>query len=181
MSNNGRGATAVERVAQPGHAASRRHVRRGAGYWVSAWLPVLIGVYVIVLESTPMFGADHTSGPLRRIFQALFGPVGDVRWDLIHHYIRKTGHFIGYGLIGLAWLRAWRMTLHGVQFLSYAGLALAGTALIASWDEWHQTFLSNRTGSPWDVLLDCCGALTMLIIVGGFWTAFRPRKLAHEQ
>jgi hypothetical protein len=24
---------------------------------------------------------------------------------------RKTGHFLGYGAIGLAWLRAWRMWL----------------------------------------------------------------------
>ena len=44
-------------------------------------------------------------------------------------------------------------------------LGLTGTALVASCDEWHQTFLPNRTGSPWDVLLDCCGALVMLLIV----------------
>ncbi len=46
-----------------------------------------------------------------------------------------------------------------------AGLALVGTALVATCDEWHQSFLPNRTGTPYDVLLDCCGALVMLIIV----------------
>ncbi|MGA3129973.1 MAG: VanZ family protein [Terracidiphilus sp.] len=177
MSNNCRGATAVEPIARPGPAAGRRQGRRGVGYWISAWLPVLIGVCVIVLESTPMFGADHTSGPLRRIFQALFGPVGDARWDLIHHYIRKTGHFIGYGLIGLAWLRAWRMSWPRTRFRFKAGLALLGTVLVASWDEWHQTFLPNRTGSPWDVLLDCCGALTMLLIAYMFVRLFWPAQL----
>jgi VanZ family protein len=147
--------------------------RRGLGFWISAWLPVLIGVYVIVLESTPMFGSDHTSGPLRRIFEALFGQVGDVRWDLLHHYIRKSGHFLGYGSLGLVWLRAWRMTLPDAHFLSQAGLALLGTALIASWDEWHQTFLPNRTGTPWDVLLDCCGAAAM---IGMAWLYLRPSR-----
>ena len=54
-----------------------------------------------------------------------------------------------------------------------------GTALVASWDEWHQTFLPNRTGSPWDVLLDCCGALVMLLIVYVFLRVHRPRLLVH--
>ena len=158
---------------RPAPAAGRRRRLRGAGYWISAWLPVLIGVCAIVLESTPWLGSDHTSGPLRRVFEALFGPVGDARWDVIHHYIRKTGHFIGYGLIGLAWLRAWRMTLPGRWFLSDAGLALMGTALIASWDEWHQTFLPNRSGSPWDVLLDCCGATAMIGMTVLYLRCFR--------
>ena len=95
------------------------------------------------------------------MFEALFGPVGDARWQVIHHYIRKSGHFLGYGGLGLIWLRAWRMSLPRLQFLPGAGLALASTALVAGWDEWHQTFLPNRTGTPWDVLLDCCGALFM--------------------
>ena len=57
------------------------------------------------------------------------------------------------------------MSLPGSRFLVDSLLGLAGTALVASWDEWHQTFLPNRTGSPWDVLLDCCGALAMQLIV----------------
>ena len=136
--------------------------QRTAKLWLSAWLPVLIGIAVIVLESTPYLGADHTSGPLRRIFQTLFGRVSDLRWDVIHHCIRKSGHFLGYGAIGLAWLRAWRMTMPKSSFFTDALLALLGTGLLASCDEWHQSFLPNRTGSPWDVLLDCAGASAML-------------------
>lgn len=136
--------------------------RRGASLWINAWLPVLVGIAVIVLESTSYFGADHTSGPLRWLFQALFGRVGDERWNVIHHYIRKSGHFLGYGAIGLAWLRAWRMTLPRTPFVTDALLALLGTGLLASWDEWHQSFLPNRTSSPWDVLLDCAGVSVML-------------------
>jgi VanZ family protein len=153
--------------------------RRGFKFWISAWLPVALGIAVIALESTEMMGADHTSGPLRLMFQAIFGPVSDARWELLHHYIRKSGHFLGYGFIGLAWLRAWWMTLPRSRFLHDALLALLGTALVASSDEWHQTFLPNRTGSPWDVLLDCCGAITLQLIVYTYMRLFRPKRLAR--
>lgn len=153
--------------------------REGIRFWLSAWLPVAVGIAVITLESTPAFGADRTSHPLRWLVQLLFGQLHDTTWELLHHLLRKSGHFLGYGALGMLWLRAWRMTfstprkktypwgsqLPDARFLAQAGLALLGTALVASWDEWHQTFLSNRQGSPWDVLLDCCGAAFMTGIV----------------
>ena len=81
--------------------------------------------------------------------------------------------------LGLAWLRAWWMTLPKSQFFTDAGLALLGTALIASCDEIHQTFLPNRTGSAWDVLLHCTGALVLELLVYLFVRTFRPKRLAH--
>jgi VanZ family protein len=83
---------------------------------------------------------------------------------MLHHYIRKTGHFVGYGTMGLLWLRAWWMSLPRARFLLDAGLALAGTAAVASADEFHQSFLPNRTGVASDVLLDCCGAVVLLLL-----------------
>jgi VanZ family protein len=117
---------------------------------------------------------------LRRIFESIFGPFSDDRWEIIHHLVRKSGHFLGYGFIGLAWLRAWWFTLPHSRFLPDAMLALLGTALIASCDEWHQTFLPNRTGTPWDVLLDCTGAIILQIIVYIFMRIFRPKRLARQ-
>jgi VanZ family protein len=138
--------------------------RRGVGYWIAVWWPVAFMLAVIALESTSTFGADRTSGPLRALYQALFGHVGDARWEVIHHYIRKTGHFVGYGLVGLSWLRAWRKTRPNHSSLNHAVLAMIATALVASADEFHQSFLPNRTSSPWDVLIDCSGALTMMLL-----------------
>ena len=54
-----------------------------------------------------------------------------------------------------------------------------GTALVASCDEWHQTYLPNRTGTPWDVLLDCTGAITLQLIVYIFMRTFKPKRLAR--
>jgi VanZ family protein len=156
-----------------------RFRRRDLNYFLSAWLPVVVGICIIVIESTEAFGSDHTSGPLRAIFQAIFGPIGNARWEIVHHYIRKSGHFIGYGLLGLAWLRAWWMTLPRSRFLYDATLALLGTAMTASLDEYHQTFLPNRTGTPYDVLLDCCGVLAMQLIVYVSMRVFKPKRLAR--
>jgi VanZ family protein len=153
--------------------------RRGFWYWVYIWLPVAIGIGVIFIESTEAFGSDRTSGPLRRIFEALFGAVSAANWELIHHYMRKCGHFLGYGFIGLAWLRAWWFTLTRSRFVQDAFLALLGTAMVASCDEWHQAYLPNRFGSPWDVLLDCTGAITLQLIVYIFMRTFKPKRLAR--
>jgi VanZ family protein len=153
--------------------------RQGPRFWISAWLPVAIGIGVIAIESTAYLGADHTSGPLRYLYETIFGRVSDAAWDVIHHYIRKSGHFIGYGLLCLAWLRAWWMmlALRALAFWRSAVLGLICTALVASCDEWHQTFLPNRTGSPRDVLLDCCGATVAILLVYSYVRAFRAAKL----
>lgn len=152
---------------------------RGSGFWLRAWLPVVLGVAVIALESTKLFSAQETSGPLRSLYQALFGAVGDHDWAQIHFYIRKSGHFLGYGLLALTWLRAWWLTLPRSVFLTDAFLALLGTAMTASADEFHQSLLPSRTGTPWDVLIDCSGAITLQLVVYICMRIFRPKRLSR--
>jgi VanZ family protein len=135
---------------------------------------------VIATESTEIFGADHTTGPLRRICQYLVGAMSDDRWEVTHFYIRKTGHFTGYGILSLAWFRAFRLTLRlpGYPLRNWIkphALAMLGTLLIASTDEIHQTFLPNRTGTFHDVLIDCSGAL-LLQLITLLWIQMRARK-----
>jgi len=36
---------------------------------------------------------------------------------------------------------------------------------VASLDEWHQSFIPSRTGTPKDVLLDSCAAIAAQILV----------------
>lgn len=138
-----------------------------------------MAIGVIALESTTWFGADQTSGPLRWVWEHIFGAVDDDRWEFLHHIIRKTGHFFGYGTMGLLWLRAWWMSLTRAGFLTDAALALFGTAVVASLDEFHQSFLPNRTGVPSDVLLDCCGALVLQLIAYLYLRFRTPKRLAR--
>ena len=52
---------------------------------------------------------------------------------------------------------------------------------MASLDELHQTYLPNRTGSLWDVLLDCCGAIALQLLVYAWLRLFRPKKLIRAE
>jgi VanZ family protein len=147
-------------------AERRASVRRQ----VSAWIPVLVCLVVIATESTAFFGADHTSGPLRRLVEFFFGPIQDSVWSYVHMIIRKCGHFTGYGLLSLAWFRAFWMTWRlgedpNRRRIAAHSLAMAGTLIVASCDEFHQTLLPNRTGTPYDVLLDCGGGLVIQLLV----------------
>ena len=141
-----------------------------ASVWLRAWLPVLAFSMIFVIESTPYFGQDRTSAPLRRIFEALFGYDLCAYWDTIHHVIRKTGHFMGYGIFSLVSFRAFRMVLSQParrlgDRLKAHGLAILATFLVAGADEFHQTFLPNRTGQFSDVLLDTSGAVALGLVV----------------
>ena len=147
------------------------------GRWMRVWWPVILMISVIVIESTQTFGSDNTTGPLRYLYQLIFGQVPDDRWEIIHHYTRKTGHFVGYGLVGLSWFRAWRMTRSEWRFRIDALFAMFATAVIASCDEFHQSFLPNRTSSPWDVLLDCTGAFIFILLAGTVARTRRPPPL----
>lgn len=151
------------------------------------WIPALIGIAVIVAESTETMSSANTSRWLLPLWLKLFGPISAARWEVVHHYIRKSGHFVGYGSVSLAFFNAWRVTLERrwpewwTRVRYAAPLALFSTLLLASWDEWHQSFLPGRTSSPWDVLLDFCGAVAahlVLLAVIRFWRGRRSRRQA---
>jgi VanZ family protein len=58
----------------------------------------------------------------------------------------------------------WKGTRSGLR-LEAAGLAVFCTFLVASLDEWHQSFLEWRTSSFHDVMIDTCGALVFTAMV----------------
>ncbi|HKO19733.1 MAG TPA: VanZ family protein, partial [Acidobacteriaceae bacterium] len=90
-----------------------------------------------------------------------------------------------YGTVGLTFLRAWLHTRarRGISTLlawrlECSVLAVLSTALVASLDEVHQTFLPGRTGVPSDVLLDTSGACALCLVI---WLArWRGRGHAGE-
>ena len=130
------------------------------------WLPVLACASVFAIESTSYFGADRTSAPLQRVAEAICGYDVCVHWNLIHHIIRKTGHFMGYGLFSAVCFRSFWITFLDaasrlLRQLRAHGLATLATFLVASADEIHQSFLPNRSGRFSGVLLDTGGAVAL--------------------
>jgi VanZ family protein len=140
-------------------------VQRPVRLRILDWLPAALSVLMIVLESTATMSADNTSHWLYPLWIHLFGPISTDRWLEVHHLIRKTGHFMGYGVVSLAFFYSWRQTLaqmamrHWSLWRRASMLAVLSTLLIASLDELHQSFLPSRTSSVWDVGIDICGAI----------------------
>jgi VanZ family protein len=136
------------------------------------WIPALLGVLMIMTESTDVMNADNTSRWLYPVWAAIFGHVNPDTWAEIHHLIRKTGHFVGYGLVSLAFFWSWRMTLgrrdprrRWAYRRKAAVLALACTLALASADEYHQRFLPDRTSSVYDVGIDVSGGITAQLLL----------------
>lgn len=130
---------------------------------------------------TDLFSAENTRPVVQWIMRLLFGD-GAVDQKVVgggEGLIRKSAHFLEYGLLAFLWLRALRGDETQHWKWRWFLIALLATALWATVDELQQGFISlHRTGSPWDVLLDCCGGLTMLLLAGvihGVRSLRRPR------
>lgn len=146
-----------------------------------AWVPALLWLAVIALESTPMGSSESTSRFLLPLLTFLFGKISVLRYDQIHYCLRKAGHFFGYAVLSLVMFRAWWAALTvGVReadlpswramFSRWSAraalLAILSTAIVAGLDEWHQAFIPGRGSSAGDVLLDSlAGVFTQLTLI----------------
>lgn len=162
-------------VLNPSLSVSRLKLR-------SHWLAAICAIVFVCFTSTTFMGCRTTQALLNFVWASLFG---HWHWDdlgMINGVCRKTGHFLGYGTIGLifrrAWyssIRAWALLVGAKLKLASAALGVASTFVVASLDEWHQTFLPGRCGRFRDVIVDTCGA-AFLTAVFFLVREYRRRK-----
>ena len=78
-------------------------------------------------------------------------------WDLI---LRKLGHFSGYAALATLWIWALRRSFrHAIP------ISVAISLVYAASDEYHQTFVPGRTGTPIDVAIDAAGIALVVWLV----------------
>jgi len=132
-----------------------------------AWWPATVWLIMIVGESTDYMSSEHTESALYGILTWLFGQINLYDFLIWHHYLRKTGHVIGYAMLCLLLYRGFRMTFGGLRIWerSSAAMAWVGTFIVASLDEWHQSFIPSRTGTYRDVILDSTAGLVALLLL----------------
>jgi VanZ family protein len=136
-----------------------------------AWVAAILWLILIAIESSALLSAHNTSRILYPLLHFLFGLDWE-RFDVWHFYIRKAGHVVGYATLSILLFRAWRATLPAMSDVKWtprwATIAILGTALVASLDEWHQSYVPSRTGRWQDVVLDTCAgvAAQILVLVG---------------
>jgi VanZ family protein len=143
-----------------------------------AWIPAIIWLCIITFESTDYLSSDHTSRILYPVLHYLLG-LDLVRFEVWHHYIRKTGHFVGYFTLSCLLFRAWKASLPVAAakrwVMRWANVSFLMTVLVASLDEWHQTFIPSRTGTVRDAILDSAAALTAQIVTFLLLRGTRPQ------
>ncbi|MBI4090274.1 MAG: VanZ family protein [Candidatus Kerfeldbacteria bacterium] len=75
-------------------------------------------------------------------------------WDLI---LRKIAHVAEFVVLG--WLMFRAFEVGSIPRMRAVVLAAVLSAFFAGTDEWHQSFVTGRNGSPLDALIDSLGVI----------------------
>jgi hypothetical protein len=150
-------------------------IKRSHPNLLRAWWPAAVWIGLIAIESTDAFSSRNTGIVLYTLLSRLFAHINFHAFLLFNHYVRKTGHFVGYGMLSVLMLRGWRATLDrdNSQLGRTAIFSWLGTVFVATMDEWHQSYIPSRTGTWKDVVLDSVAGLAFLAVA--YWWVRRSR------
>jgi VanZ family protein len=138
----------------------------GSRLWL-AWAAVAICSIVILGLGSAEFGASQTSRFLYPFLRWLVPDLTFATYVQMQFWIRKSAHVTEYALLGWLAFRAVSLSLALESTLArIATLALALALAVSVTEEFHQSFLPERTSSPWDVVIDLSGAL---VAIGVAW------------
>ena len=138
-------------------------------HFLKYWLPLLIWLAVIFVDSTDLMSAEHTSRFIVPILLWLKPGMTPETLRSILFAMPKCAHVSEYAILALLLWRALRSgsALRAKISMLFGGVLL-GCAVVAASDEFHQSFVKSRTSSVRDVLLDIAGALIGLLICASF-------------
>ena len=139
--------------------------------WLRSWWPALLWAGFIFSLSTGSFSSDHTGAILYPIFHWLMPSLTAEQFEPIHFLVRKSAHFTEYFIFCVLLFRGVRAGRIGWRW-TWALAALSIAAGYSALDEIHQAFVTSRTASPWDSLLDSVGAFVATVAVF-LWFRFR--------
>jgi VanZ family protein len=131
------------------------------------WLPTLLWLGVLACFSTDTFSAEHTGRILWKLVHLVYGNISYLGFQHLHFLVRKSAHFFSYGLLSGFAFFTWRATLPELRPWSarWSALALLLTLAAGSADEFHQSFVTSRTSSPHDVMIDMAGAVFFQVMI----------------
>ena len=128
--------------------------------FLKAWLPVVLWAALILSAANDEFSEAKTRGWLAQLLGS--AP------KIVNTIVRKSGHIVAYAVLALLGWRAQR-SLAVALFIAVA---------VAITDETLQSTTLTRAGSPYDVVLDTCGALLALICVPAVRARLSSRRPA---
>lgn len=119
---------------------------------------------------------SETSRFIRPLLLFLFPNAPEETLAIYHGYIRKFAHFAEYAVLAFFAFRAFSSSSNKFlqKYRFFVSLILVFS--IALLDEFNQSFLTSRTSSFRDVLLDTFGGLTILTLLY-FWKSGKDNKV----
>ena len=159
--------------------------------YTAVWLPaVCIMVIIFYFSSMEADDSSGTSIPIAELviekieqFMDITIAADSESYGLVHHCVRKAGHFLEYMALGctlvlpFAFICAENFYRLRVLFCSEVF-----AAFYACTDEFHQLFVEGRDGNFIDVDIDSLGAFPE--ICAGFifwWIGKRVMRLVHKK
>ena len=140
--------------------------------FLSRYLPLVAWLAFISYASSGSFSASNTSRIIGPLVLWLFPNTSMETLATIHLITRKIAHFTEYAILGFLAARAFRTSprpaIRQRWFLISAALVVAFALL----DEYHQSFVPNRTGTIYDSFIDMAGGLAALIFLRRRATVF---------
>jgi VanZ family protein len=136
---------------------------------VKYWAPIIGWIGLIFLASGDLMSAEHTSRFLIPFLRWLNPDISVGTLTEIHFCVRKAAHITEYAILALLVSRAvFRETnLKRARSTLFVAAWIACT-VVASCDEFRQSFVESRGASPWDVMIDSAGAIFGLLIYARF-------------
>jgi VanZ family protein len=142
------------------------------------YLPLLLWMGFISLASTGSLSATNTSRIVRPLLLWLDPDITEESLLYAHFLVRKAAHLFEYAVLALLAARAFLTSTRSALRVYWYAVAFALVALVASLDEYHQSFVETRTGTPYDSLIDMTGGALALALVG-LWRRLRYKKSAQ--
>lgn len=128
------------------------------------YAPLILWIGVVLFASTGNASVSETSRFIRPLLNFLFPNAPEEILTIYHGYIRKSAHLTEYAILAFFAARAFANSSVNLLRRFWFVFAFAVVAFVACADEFNQSRNAARTGSIYDVLLDCAGGAAMILI-----------------
>lgn len=143
---------------------------------IKYWLPVLAALGIMYYFSTDLFSGDNTRGVVKSLLHWLAPDASEKTALKINYLVRKSMHFIEYGMLAALVFRAFKADSPHAYRARWAVYSLVIVFVWAIIDEYHQSLTRTRGGSVIDVLIDSAGGLFALLLISFLSTRKRRKR-----
>ena len=140
---------------------------------LSRYGPVVLWAALIFIGSSGLMSAGNTGTILRPVVLWVFPQTSESTLALLHILVRKGAHFTEYAILAFLTARALRTSSLEMLRRGWFLISLLFVIIYSLSDEFHQSFVSTRSASIYDSMVDSAGGLTALFLLA---IRKRPRK-----